>query len=208
MTAPGPQHSAGGSSFARSAGAAAGRGILLILFAVVIGAVLLGQGFDDDDGATTGSTAQTDDSSQTDDSGAEIGDITDQTATDGSVTSTTVASAARPPAEVTVLVANGSRTDGVASLNSDELNRLGYTVGQPTNAIDVATGQNTQVDQSTVYFAEGYQADATAVAEALGIPATQVAAMPVAPDAPPVADLGGANVLVVIGLDGLGVGAS
>jgi hypothetical protein len=206
MTAPGPQHAAGGSSFARSAGAAAGRGILLILFAVVIGAVLLGQGFDDGDGAAPGATTQTDDSSQTDDSGADLGDVTDASTTDGSVTTTTAAAAAaRPPAEVTVLVANGSRSNGVAASNSDELNRLGYTVGQPTNAIDLATSQNTQVEQSTVYFAEGFQADATAVAEALGIPATQVAAMP---ETPPVGDLAGANVLVIIGLDGLGVGAS
>ncbi|MDY7105186.1 MAG: LytR C-terminal domain-containing protein [Actinomycetota bacterium] len=204
MSSPGPQHAAGGSSFARSAGAAAGRGILLILFAVVIGVVLLGQGYGDDgESAATDPTSPTDDSSQTDNSGVDLGDTTDSSTVDGSTPSSTPTSsaAARPPGEVTVLVANASRTNGVAGANTDELNRVGYTVLQPTNAID-ASGANTQFDATNVYFVEGYQAEATAVAESLQIPATQVAAMP--PEVP-VADIGTAQVLVVIGLDGAGI---
>ena len=51
--------------------------------------------------------------------------------------------------------------------------------------------------KSAVYYAAGAQADAQAVATALGLDPSVVAAMP----SPPPVDLAGATVLVVIGSD-------
>ncbi|HEX4979399.1 MAG TPA: hypothetical protein VFV35_04970, partial [Acidimicrobiales bacterium] len=59
----------------------------------------------------------------------------------------------------------------------------------------------TKGDQSGVYFTADYQADAVAIAAALGIPADLVKPVP-APA--PVPDLKTANVLVVLGSDHAG----
>ena len=104
-------------------------------------------------------------------------------------TTTTTAAVANAPANVTVLVANGSGKSGVAATNATKLKTAGYTKVDTTNSPTTA--------KSAVYYAAGAQADAQAVATALGLDPSVVAAMP----SPPPVDLAGATVLVVIGSD-------
>jgi hypothetical protein len=100
-----------------------------------------------------------------------------------------VAPVANPPANVTVLVANGSGTTGIAGTNAETLTSRGYTNVETTNAPTTST--------TRVYYAEGAQADAQAVATSLGFDQSTVAALP----SPPPVPLAGATVLVVIGSD-------
>jgi hypothetical protein len=91
---------------------------------------------------------------------------------------------------VKVLVLNGAAgKTGVAARATQQLQAVNYNVLSPDNAPDAPV--------STVYFTPGYQSDAQAIAGALGI-TTPVAPMP-AP--PPVPDIRGANVVVVLGAD-------
>jgi LytR cell envelope-related transcriptional attenuator len=92
-------------------------------------------------------------------------------------------------APYTVLVANGSGLPGVAGKTTTFLASKGITT---LKAVDANTSD---VPETVVYFTEGYQAQAQAVAQQLG--GVQVAGL--VPNPPPVADLGGANVLVVVG---------
>ena len=71
-----------------------------------------------------------------------------------------------------MLVANGSGKSGVAGTNADKLKTAGYTKVDTTNAPTTA--------KSTVYYASGAQADAQAVATALGLDPAAVAADAVA----------------------------
>lgn len=151
---------------------------VLIGVAVLIGFVFLLKGFSQEGGVV--------------DTGASGSDrATSTTATTAaSVESTTTTTAqAKPPAEVAVMVANGSGKAGVAGSTASKLKSAGYTKVDTVNA--------NVVSKSSVYFAPGAEGDAAAVAKALGIDAAAVAALP----SPPPADPKGATVLVVIGPD-------
>jgi hypothetical protein len=89
-----------------------------------------------------------------------------------------------------VMVANGSGVSGSAARVTSLLQDKGYNVLPPTNA------KQTGLETTTVYYQPGYEAQAGQVAQSLG--ATTTAAMP---SPPPVADLGEADVLVVVGKD-------
>src|SRR5690606_37859071 len=102
---------------------------------------------------------------------------------------TTTTAVAKPPAEVPVLVANGSGATGVAAANAEKLRAAGYTDVETTNA--------PTTNRTNVYYAAGAQADAQAVATALSLEQATVVAMP----APPPVEPAGATVLVVIGTD-------
>lgn len=149
-------------------------GIALIVGAVVVGLVLLGKGF-----GREGSLISTS-------SGGSTTTVA-TTATTAAPTPTTVA--ARPPAQVPVVVANGSGKSGIAGARKATLEGKGYSQVTASNAPSTAT--------TVVYFAQGAQAEADAVASVLGLPATSVQAMP----AQPPVDPGGALVLVIIGTD-------
>lgn len=152
------------------------RGALLIGAAVVLGAVLLAQGFDDGGGATASSTTST---------------------TVKRNTSTTPTSVAQvhDPATVKVLVLNGSGKSGIAKAGADQLKAANYTTLDPAN---VANGETVQ--QSIVYFQAGYDADAQAIAAKLGLAPSAVQALP-SPAPATVGDPKDANVVVVIGAD-------
>ena len=175
------QHAAEDGSFQRSAGGAMARGIGLIVLAVLLGVVLL----------------QATDRSETANIAAD-GDDSETTATtvaedEGPTTSSTVAAAEpRNPAEVAILVANGTggQVAGAAGRVADVLKGSNYILKNPTNTRAAA-------EASMVYFQPGYEADAAAVA-ALLTPAPGVQPMP---DPIPVADLAGAHVLVVVAAD-------
>lgn len=148
------------------------RGIILVVVAVVVGFVLLR-----DDGASTAQVAV----------GAED-DPAQTTETTATTTPTTVA--ARAPAEVKVLVANGSGVNGAAGSQTEELEALGYVTANPTDA--------ERVTATVVYFTEGYQAEAAELAAAIGAQATAVTPLPTPA---PVSDMQLSNLLVVLGPD-------
>lgn len=163
------------------------RGAALVVVAVVIGLFLLRNGLDTSEAITTnggGDKPATDASDSTDGGTATDG------GTDGT-TSTTLAS--RPPAEVPTIVLNGTSTGGTAKKYSDVLASLGYTLTNPTGAnADAGTAT------TLIYFAPEFEAEAAAVATAIGAPATVVpTALPTTPPGP-IAD---ASVVVVIGTD-------
>jgi hypothetical protein len=161
------------------------RGIGLIIVAVVLGVVLLKatdspEPFREE--ATAGESATNgDDGGEAVDDGGEAGDDS---------TTTTVAQA-RNPAEVTILVANGSGVSGAAGRVAETLKGANYAMKDSTNTTSPA-------ESSFVYFTPGYEADAAAVAARLAPATPAVQAMP---DPVPVRDLAGANILVVVAAD-------
>lgn len=155
--------------------------IVLIVVAVGIGVLLLGLGFDKEGGVVdTADPEQT--TTTTDGSSANEPPVIETTTTTATLTTTA-------PAEVSIVVANGSGGSGQAGKAQTTLAGEGFT--------DVATANASVTPTSVVYFADGAEGDAQAVAKALGIAEDQVKAMPASPPAP----LDGATVLVIIGSD-------
>lgn len=97
----------------------------------------------------------------------------------------------KPPANVSVVVANGSGVTGAASAFTTRLSTAGWTTAPPINA-------TMQVSTSHVYYAAGQQAAAAQVASELGMPSSAVA--PYTTSAP-VSSIGNADVVVVLGPD-------
>jgi hypothetical protein len=87
------------------------------------------------------------------------------------------------------LTANGTATQGAGTRVKDRLLAAQY------NAL-AATDAKAKVTASAVYFTAGYDREAAAIGQLLALPTTAVQPMPAAV---PVADLKGANVLVVVG---------
>jgi hypothetical protein len=168
------QHTADDGSFPRSAGSALARGIALIVAAVVLGLVLL-------NATEKGPVLQ---------ATADDGESVVTTTTEPESTTTTEPARAHDPAEVTILVANGSGVKGAAGRIAESLKASNYVLKESTNAESPA-------EASIVYFADGYQADARAVASLL-TPPPGIEPMP---ETVPVKDLAGANLLVVVAAD-------
>ena len=149
------------------------RGLALILIAVVLGVVLLRS--TDHTPTFTAVTA---------------GDETTTTTAAGSTSTTTAGAKAHDPSEVSVLVANGSGKEGAAARIAGQLAASNFVLKPATNT-------TTPASASVVYYAAGYEADAQAVARLL-TPQPAVQAMPATL---PVADLAGAQVLVIVAAD-------
>lgn len=209
----------------RASGGAVLRGVLLVLVAVAIGLLLL-NGTDeqllaaDDESASASPPPTTapaedervvgladggagrnraeastdeDDEAATDEGGeGATDDTTTSTAPTTTATTTTVADGPRDPEDVTVLVANGSGLQGAAASVTETLDGAGYGTAAPSNVRDGA-----RANASVVYYLEGFEADAEAVAAAFS-PAPPVAPMP---DPAPTDDLRGASVVLVLGPD-------
>lgn len=150
------------------------RGAVLIAIAVVLGLVLLRNGVDTSDvtAAGSGSTRRT------------------TTTLDPDAETTTTTVPLRPPAEVKVLIANGSGIDGAGRRAADALNGLGYITLEPGNA--------ERVETTIVYYLPGYENEADALAAALGSP--PLATVAALPPTPPIAPAD-ANLVVVLGPD-------
>ncbi|MCC6435190.1 MAG: LytR C-terminal domain-containing protein [Acidimicrobiales bacterium] len=177
----------------QAAGFAAGRGLLIVLFATAIGVLLLARAVDSDGGtATTDGSETAQPSAKPEDGGQDVA----TTVSAPTSTPATVA-VAKPPAEVSVLVANGRQVPGAAKANADALAVAAYAVLQPTDFPSTAT-------ETKVYFTADYQADALAVATALAIQPSAVAELPT--DLP--LDTKSANVVVVLGTDNQGLAPS
>lgn len=153
------------------------RGALLIAVAVLLGAGLLANGFNDDH-----SILSSDGSTPT----------TKKTSTTQSTPSTAVQ--AHDPAQVKVLVLNGSGKAGVAKSGADLLKAANYTTLEPSNA------KGGTIATSIVYFVAGYDADAAAITAKLGLPAGAAQPLPTPPPAE-VADPKDANIVVIVGSD-------
>ncbi len=176
------------------------RGIAVLVAAVAIGFLLLLKAGDGGGNSTllasSGKTTTT----------VDIGGIGSSTTTSpgsGSSTTTTTTTATgsgRQPSQVKVLVLNADGPAGSAATTSQTIGARGYKMGSPANANAGVT-----LPKTAVYFAPGYQAEATAVALVLGKTGDIVAAMP-SPVPGPGADT--ANVVVVIGKDSLSAGSS
>ncbi len=168
------------------------RGVVLIVIAVLLGVVLLNatdEPFTTDDGTTAiggddDATDAPDDDEEPDDGAV--------TTTPSTTPSTTPAAAARPPAEVTVLVANGSGVAGAAATFSEQVGASGYVTAAPAN-----TRGGELVEASVVFYTEGYEAEAAALAGTL----SPVPAIAPLPEPAPVDDLRGAAVVLILGPD-------
>jgi hypothetical protein len=209
MTSPG-QYAAPDGSFGRSAGGAAGRGLVLIAIAIVVGLILLAKGFDGADTSLASSPAAqepaaadqstTGDSTTGDSTTGDGTDVESDTPTDEGTTGTTdtvATETTHPPAEVKVAAVNATGAPGVAGRATTQLDALAYV----TQAKNAAANS----DVSAVYYMAGYAEDAKAVAGALGIPAdliqasTPEAALALIKDSDNVADF---NIFIIQGADG------
>lgn len=165
-----------------AAGLATGRTILIVLAALVLGALVLKRGWGND----TTDTSAAPGAATTLKNGA-----TTTAATTLAPTTTTVA---LNLATNKVMVANGAGKQGIAGRVTDKLKAKGYTVVAATNA-------TVQAATSAVYYTAGVGANQVAkfTAQDLGIAPGQVLQMPAGTK--PVLDVKDAQVLVVIGLD-------
>ncbi len=153
------------------------RGAALVVAAVVIGLLLLRNGLDTSEVVTASKGDKTSDTSK------------DKTGESGASTSTT--QPARSPAQVTVIVLNGTSVSGAAGKFSTAIGSAGYTMLPPGDAA-------TKIPATQIFFTPGFQREAVAVALAAGAPATLT---PAALPTPPPGDIGAANVVVVVGTD-------
>src|SRR5262245_801218 len=160
MAVASPVRSRTSDSFGGDLGPAAIKGGILVLVALVLGIALLLQGTGADlEAASPGDGDQSDGGSGTPDT-TEAGQTDDTSATTEATTTTSVA--ARPPDEVTVLVANGSGIPGAAAAVGTQLQGLGYLTAEPDNTPAPVTTSN-------VYYIPGFEAEARAVATSLGL---------------------------------------
>lgn len=153
------------------------RGAALVVAAVLLGLLLLRNGLD---------TSEVVRSSR-DDSSTDGGD--DTGADTSETTETTIA--VRAPGEVTVVVLNGTSVAGAAGKYSTAIGSAGYQMLESGNA-------TAQIPITQVFFTEGFELEAAAVALAAGAPATVTPALL---PTPPPGEVGAANVVVVIGAD-------
>ena len=185
---------------------------MLIALAVLIGLLLLAFALDDPDTEVTAGDGS--DSSQTDDDSSDDGttDDGDDSGGDATATSTTTTTTPAstittvpaddplPPAEVSVLVANGTGEKGVAGAVSDKINARGYIALNAANAAAPTA-------ESVIFYREGYAGNAVAIAEIVGTTADLVTREPadgtigVAQNAIDDGRLAQANVVVILGSD-------
>lgn len=134
--------------------AAVGRtGIVVVVLAVVVGLLLLGNAYGD--------------------SRSEI-DAPHSASKQTMPSTTTTTLAGRPPAEVKVKVVNATSTNGLATRTRDLLQLRGYT--------QVAVGDTQKVqEKTTIFYLPGYEAEGQNVARALGLAPEVAQPMPVPP---------------------------
>jgi hypothetical protein len=173
------------------------RGLAVLAVAVVVGLLLLLNA--GDGGASEQVSAGNGDLGGTTESTVDIsgiGDGSDEstTTTPDQTTTSSVPETAdtRPPSQVKVLVLNSGGPTGTAGSTSDSIGETGFVMQPAANA--ATRGAATTV----VYYAEGYQADAEAVASVLGKSSDSVKAMPSTSPGP---GADSANVVVVLGAD-------
>ncbi len=152
----GGRGSGGNGDTARSAGSAAAKGAALIGLAVILGVVLL-QKVDNGDATSATTTPKTTATAATKPSEST-------TTSKPTKSTTTVASkAARPAAQVHVLVLNGGAPSGAAKTMRDALKQKGYT-----NIDEPNTWSKHSQKGNSVLCKSGLDRDAAALAIAVG----------------------------------------
>lgn len=154
------------------------RGLIVLVVFLAIGVLLLASGgnggSDKDTGKTTSGPTTT-------------GDLSVAT-TAPDDTTTTSPGTTRPPADVKVIVLNGSGQNGAAGSTSETIGQAGYSMQTPGNAPSTA--------ETTVYYDTDYKAEGTAIALLLGKNTDSVKPLS---DASLGGAEGDANVVVVLG---------
>ena len=194
------RHASGDTSFARSAGGAATRGIVLIVVAVIIGVVLIATAVDDAPEVVTAAPDTTAASAPATTAAATPGDTTaPTTAAPGQTTAPTTAAPAettpttaattptsesdtvfqaRPASVVSVQVVNTTRVGGAAGRMTDTLKAQGYVT------LSAATDTGGILADTKIHHIGGYLLEAQALATLLGLdPAETVFSMPTNPGA-------------------------
>lgn len=188
-------HDAGGG-FGQSAGGNAARGAMVIVAALLLGFVLLQQGLTGSDGDDTAATGTTDNSTVAGSGSTETTSIDNPEVSVPAETTQATLGASRPAGEVAVLVLNGTDgpVSGIAGKGSDKLKTNNYITRDAKNA--------SQPSPSAVYYAEGFEAEARVVAEVMGASADAVVSA-LDPATVPIGDTQAANIVVVVGNDGV-----
>lgn len=184
----------------------AGKGVLLLGVFVAIGIIVLSEGFNDTSNTAVSpsvvqSSEETNEAPSTNEEEtneeAAASEETDTQESTGPVQAEPVSSGEsvlHPPAEVRVLVANGTDVGGAAGAIREVLiSDQGYNGLPPVNATSEEVPEF-----SFVYYANGYELDARNVGLIINVDSTNVIPMPAAL---PVADLAEANILVLLGSD-------
>lgn len=185
----------------------AGKGVILILVVIAMGIFALSEGFEDNsiqEASQLSQTSQTEQQSQeeneeevsNDSSSDEISD-SEEGSEDSTVTSeesSGVTQVLHPPAEVRVLVANGTEVTGAAGATLDTL-----VASEGYNGVQAVNDNSEEVIAITyVYYSQGYELDALNVALIINAKSESVFPMPLEL---PIDDLLDANVLVHVGAD-------
>ena len=139
-----------------------GRGVALTAVAVALGAAVLASN------KLTGTTPTTSSVGAGTTPAASSPPTTGGSASRTPTTTTTLP--AHQPGSVKVLVANGTSTKGVAGKLATKLTSAGYDVLSPTNTTSTASA-------SVVYYGAGYQGDAVAIAQSIGLTTSAIQAM-------------------------------
>ena len=193
-----------------SGGGSAGRGIVLVVVAIALGAFLLYRGFggaDDPAGDSVADPASesSEDAENESDSGggAEPGSDNGGGGEELPVTTLTTTTVppvvTHPPGEVKVVAANGTGERGRAGRTADVLNALGFVT-------EAKNTEQSRVEESVIYYRPEYGDDAKAVAAALGAPAQLLTLAPdtilhLIRDSETPENLGDFNIFVVLGTD-------
>ena len=163
-----PQH-----GYPQGGGGAAGRGIVLVVVAIALGAFLLARGFDgSDDGSAGaassgavsdgGSSGSSGDDSEGDDGSEDPASTTTSTTTT-TTTTTAPPPTTHPPGQVKVAAVNGKGAPGLAGAVAEKLITEGFTT-VAKNAV------NFGMETSVIYYQPGYAEDAKVIAGALNAP--------------------------------------
>ena len=182
----------------------AGKGVLLIIAVITAGIIVLNQGFDKDNSATSVSVPSTQETQETEEQNQEIEqetttppEVSSEENNGGEVNEgspSTSTSVLHPPAEVRVLVANGTDVTGAAGATLDTLvANAGY------NGVGAVNDLGEEVLLETfIYYSQGYDLDAQNVRLIINADSSNVLPLP---ETLPIDDLSDANVLVHVGAD-------
>lgn len=182
----------------------AGKGVLLIIAVITAGIIVLNQGFDKDSSATSVSVPSTQETQETEEQNQEIEqetttppEVSSEENNGGEVNEgspSTSTSVLHPPAEVRVLVANGTDVTGAAGATLDTLvANAGY------NGVGAVNDLGEEVLLETfIYYSQGYDLDAQNVRLIINADSSNVLPLP---ETLPIDDLSDANVLVHVGAD-------
>ena len=153
----------------------AARGVILVVAAVFVAILLFNAG-----GGESTDTGK-------DRTPAEQATGSDKTTT----TTSTIPVVTTPPANLNVVVGNGSGVTGRAKKTSDKLAGLGYS------KIKAVDGKSTTT--TTVYFVPGMEDDALALVRLMGLPDERAQPMP--GETPLQVPVGEAQIVVLVGTD-------